>query len=110
VTAQAPAPAPPKTGFPFRRAAFAVCALAIAVAGFLRIGTIAWALGGAAFLLIAFSYFQFHRPSRWRLAAASGRWWATPILLVLTVLSCFAFSGVFHSAGLLASAVFSRLR
>ena len=89
---------------------FAVCALGIAIAGFMRIGTIAWALGGAAFLLIAFSYFQFHRPSRWRLVAASGRWWATPILLVLTVFSSFALSGVFHSAGLLAYAVVSRLQ
>jgi hypothetical protein len=110
VTVQAPAPAPPNTGFPFRRASFAACSVAIATAGFMRIGTIAWALGGLAFLLIALSYFQFHRPSRWRLAAASGRWWATPILLVLTVLSCFAFSGVFHSAGLLGYAAFSSLR
>jgi hypothetical protein len=89
---------------------FAVCAMVIAIAGFMRIGTLAWALGGVGFLLIAFSYFQFHRPSRWRLAAAGGRWWATPTLLVMTVLACFSFSGVFHSAGLLASAVFSRFQ
>ena len=102
-------PAPRTTGFPFRRALAGACALVIAVAGFQRIGTTAWALGGAGFLLIAFSYFQFHRPSRWRLAAASGRWWATPILLLMTVLACFSASGLFHSMGLLASAAWSRL-
>jgi hypothetical protein len=107
--AEAPAPAPPRAGFPFRRIALAACALAIAVAGFARVGTIAWALGGVGFLLIALSYFQFHRPSRWALAAATGRWWATPSLLVMTVLACFAVSGVFHSAGLLVSAIVSRL-
>ena len=72
--AEAPLPAPPKTGFPFRRAALAVWAVAIAIAGFLRIGTIAWAIGGLGFLVIVFTYFQFHRPSRWRLAATSSTW------------------------------------
>jgi hypothetical protein len=104
---ETPAPPPRSAGLPFRRAAFAVCAVGVTTAAILGVGTPAWLAGGVGFLLIGLSKFPFHRPSRWRLAAAASRWWAAPTLAAMLVLLSFTASGVFHSFGLLVRAVWS---
>ena len=99
-------PAPPKSaGSALRRLAAAVCAVGITIAAVLGVGWPAWAIGGLAFLGVGLSKFPFHRPSRWRLAQATGPWWALPALAVMLVLASFAVSGVFHSFGLMIRAV-----
>jgi len=74
--------------------------MGITIAAVLGVGSPAWLAGGLAFLMVGLSKFPFYRPSRWRLAQASGRWWAPPALAAMLVLASFAVSGVFHSFGL----------
>ena len=95
-----PAPPPRSAGSRLRRLAVAVCAIGITIAAVLGAGSAAWLAGGFAFLIVGLSKFPFYRPSRWRLAQATGRWWAAPTLAVMLVLASFAVSGVFHSFGL----------
>jgi len=103
-----PTDTPPRTAASgLRRLAAAVGGLGIMAAAILGVGWPAWAAGGFAFLAVGLSKFPFHRPSRWRLAQASGRWWAPPALAVMLVLTSFTVSGVFHSFGLLIRAAWS---
>jgi hypothetical protein len=98
---QAPATAPRGPAPLLRRLAIAVCGIGIAAAGVLGVGWLAWAIGGVLFLAIGLSKFPFHRPSRWRLALATGPWWAPVGLLLMMTLASFSASGLFHSLGLL---------
>jgi hypothetical protein len=74
--------------------------MGITIAAVLGVGWPAWAVGGLGFLIVGLSKFPFHRPSRWRLAQASGPWWAPPALAIMLVLASFAVAAVFHSFGL----------
>ena len=97
---------PPRGPAPLiRRAAIGVGGLGVTVAAVLGVGTPAWIAGGLFFTGVGLSKFPFYRPSRWRLAQATGPWWAAPGLFLMMTVASFSVSGVFHSLGLLIRAV-----